>query len=51
LQYWAELLGAEWRAGRDVFAYFHNDPEGMAVINARALRSLMIARLEDDKPE
>ena len=26
--------------GTDVFAYFNNDPEGMAVINALELKSL-----------
>lgn len=38
---WASILAAQWRAGRDVFAYFNNDPEGMAVINAHELRALL----------
>jgi uncharacterized protein YecE (DUF72 family) len=44
--YWAELLAGQWRAGRDVFAYFNNDPEGMAVINAQELRARMIELIE-----
>jgi uncharacterized protein YecE (DUF72 family) len=43
LKSWAARLSEQWRAGRDVFAYFNNDPEGMAVINARELRALTIA--------
>jgi hypothetical protein len=48
MQYWAEVFAAQWRAGRDVFAYFNNDPEGMAVVNARELRALTIARLQEE---
>ena len=48
MQYWADVLAAQWRAGRDVFAYFNNDPEGMAVINAQELRSLMQTQLEEE---
>ena len=47
MQYWADVLTAQWRAGRDVFAYFNNDPEGMAVINARELRALMHTQREE----
>jgi uncharacterized protein YecE (DUF72 family) len=46
LEHWAATLAEQWRAGRDVFAYFNNDPEGMAVINAQELRALMIASIE-----
>jgi uncharacterized protein YecE (DUF72 family) len=46
MEYWAETLAEQWRAGRDVFAYFNNDPEGMAVINAQELRRLIIASIE-----
>ena len=48
MQYWADVLAAQWRAGRDVFAYFNNDPEGMAVINAQELRALITARLQGE---
>jgi uncharacterized protein YecE (DUF72 family) len=46
LQQWAAQLAEQWRAGRDVFAYFNNDPDGMAVRNAQELRALMIAAIE-----
>jgi uncharacterized protein YecE (DUF72 family) len=45
LDRWATRLYERVKAGRDVFAYFNNDPEGMAVVNARELQSLMTARM------
>lgn len=39
LDRWAERLAAEWREGRDVYAYFNNDPGAVAVANAQALRA------------
>jgi uncharacterized protein YecE (DUF72 family) len=48
MQFWADTLAAQWRAGGDVFAYFNNDPDGMAAINARELRALIRTRLEDE---
>lgn len=42
---WAERLAEQWRAGRDVYAYFNNDPEGMAVFNAQELRDELTQRL------
>ena len=41
LKWWAGALIERLRAGRDVFAYFNNDPEGMAVVNARELKTLL----------
>jgi uncharacterized protein YecE (DUF72 family) len=41
LDRWATRLYELAQDGRDVYAYFNNDPEGMAVINARELRSLI----------
>jgi uncharacterized protein YecE (DUF72 family) len=35
---WAGWLADQWRQGRDVFAYFNNDPNATAVRNALALR-------------
>lgn len=35
---WAGRLADQWRGGRDIYAYFNNDPEGMAVANAQELR-------------
>ena len=37
---WAARLAAEWRAGRDVYVYFNNDPEAVATHDARRLRDL-----------
>jgi uncharacterized protein YecE (DUF72 family) len=39
LQRWAQRLADEARQGRDVFAYFNNDPDAAAVANAMTLRS------------
>jgi uncharacterized protein YecE (DUF72 family) len=41
LDRWATRLYELARDGREVYAYFNNDPEGMAVFNARELRSLI----------
>jgi len=46
LKFWAEQLAERWRAGCDIFAYFNNDPEGMAVINAQEFRAFMMASIE-----
>jgi uncharacterized protein YecE (DUF72 family) len=35
---WARRLADEWRAGRDVYAYFNNDPDAVATHDARRLR-------------
>ena len=42
---WAGVLAEQWRGGRDVYAYFNNDPEGMAVFNAQELRGDLTQRL------
>jgi uncharacterized protein YecE (DUF72 family) len=39
LERWADRLVCDWRAGRDVYAYFNNDPEAVATMNARDLRA------------
>ena len=44
IERWAARLCEQAQAGRDVFAYFNNDPEGMAVFNASELQSLVTAR-------
>jgi uncharacterized protein YecE (DUF72 family) len=41
LRKWAARLANEWRAGRDVYAYFNNDPQGVAAENAARLRSMV----------
>jgi uncharacterized protein YecE (DUF72 family) len=38
LDAWAERLAADWRAGRDVYAYFNNDPDAVSTEDARRLR-------------
>lgn len=42
---WAARLYELAQSGRDVFAYFNNDPEGMAVANAQELQLLISSRL------
>jgi len=41
LSRWAAWLGERHREGRAVFAYFNNDPDAAAVVNALALRDLL----------
>jgi uncharacterized protein YecE (DUF72 family) len=45
LEGWADRLAATWRRGRDVYAYFNNDPEAVATVNARTLAAALDARL------
>ena len=40
---WARRLAAEWRQGRDVYAYFNNDPDAVSTGDARRLRHLTFA--------
>jgi uncharacterized protein YecE (DUF72 family) len=39
LDRWADRLAGYWREGRDVYAFFNNDPEAVATMNARDLRA------------
>jgi uncharacterized protein YecE (DUF72 family) len=41
LQAWAVRLAADYRVGRDVFAYFNNDPDAVATENALRLRAFL----------
>ena len=45
LDRWAGRLAETYREGKAVYAYFNNDPEGMAVVNAQELRALVTARI------
>jgi uncharacterized protein YecE (DUF72 family) len=45
LDRWAARLAEEWQDGRDVFAYFNNDPDAIATENARDLRARLERRL------
>jgi uncharacterized protein YecE (DUF72 family) len=47
LQWWAARLRQQHRSGRSVFAYFNNDPEGMAPVNARELKALLVPADKD----
>jgi uncharacterized protein YecE (DUF72 family) len=40
---WARRLAAEWRRGRDVYAYFNNDPDAVSTHDARRLREMTFA--------
>jgi uncharacterized protein YecE (DUF72 family) len=42
---WADRLAADWREGREVYAYFNNDPDAIATMNARTLRDKVRARM------
>jgi uncharacterized protein YecE (DUF72 family) len=50
LRRWAARLVEEWRAGRDVFAYFNNDPEAVATKDAVRLRALVNSYLPLRQP-
>jgi uncharacterized protein YecE (DUF72 family) len=45
LSAWADRLVARWRAGQDVYAYFNNDPDAVATINARTLQRMCRERM------
>lgn len=45
LDRWAERLAGECQAGRDVYAYFNNDPDAAAPRDAAVLRAALDARL------
>jgi uncharacterized protein YecE (DUF72 family) len=44
LESWASTLANQWRAGRQIYAYFNNDPDAVATENARTLRRLLFER-------
>lgn len=41
LAFWAQRLASAAEKGREVYAYFNNDPEGYAILNALRLRELL----------
>lgn len=43
LRQWARRIAAEWLSGKDVFAYFNNDPDAVATENALRLRGHVAA--------
>ena len=42
LDYWAGRLASAWSSGKDVFAYFNNDPDAVAVGDAVRLRNQVL---------
>jgi len=44
LERWASVLADEWRRGRQVYAYFNNDPDAVATENALTLRQLLFEK-------
>jgi uncharacterized protein YecE (DUF72 family) len=47
LERWAHRLAEAWLAGRDVYAYFNNDPDATATRNALSLRRRVNAIVGD----
>jgi uncharacterized protein YecE (DUF72 family) len=45
LSRWADRLVERWNAGHDVYAYFNNDPDAVATVNARTLQQMCRARV------
>ena len=50
MEHWAGRLFEQWCEGRDLYAYFNNDPQGMAPINAGELREMLTAAIEAGRP-
>ena len=44
LERWASTLAKQWRGGRQVYAYFNNDPDAVATENALTLRRLVLEK-------
>jgi uncharacterized protein YecE (DUF72 family) len=44
LDRWAARLVEQWQSGKEVFAYFNNDPDAVATRNARTLRARIESR-------
>jgi uncharacterized protein YecE (DUF72 family) len=42
---WADRLAEQWKKGRQVFAYFNNDPDAVATENAQTLRRLVLSKI------
>ncbi|HUK35456.1 MAG TPA: DUF72 domain-containing protein, partial [Vicinamibacterales bacterium] len=43
LQRWASILAEQWTRGRQVYAYFNNDPDAVATQNALTLRDAVFS--------
>jgi uncharacterized protein YecE (DUF72 family) len=44
LERWAATLAEQWADGRQVYAYFNNDPDAVATENALTLRRLLLEK-------
>ena len=44
LERWAAILAEQWRGGRQIYAYFNNDPGAVATENALTLRRLLLEK-------
>ena len=48
LDRWAARLAEQWQDDREVYAYFNNDPDGVAPGDARRLRQALAQRITGD---
>lgn len=46
LDRWAHRLSEQWHEGKAVYAYFNNDPDAVATMNAKTLRERLIGRAD-----
>ena len=44
LEQWASILADQWTRGRQIYAYFNNDPDAIATENALTLRRFVLDR-------
>jgi uncharacterized protein YecE (DUF72 family) len=44
LKHWASVVAEPWKSGRQVYAYFNNDPDAVATENALTLRRLLLEK-------
>lgn len=45
LERWASVLAEQWKGGRQVYAYFNNDPDAVATENALTLRRFVLGKI------
>ena len=45
LERWAVRLAEQWTSGRQVYAYFNNDPDAIATENAQTLRRQVLSKI------
>ena len=45
LERWASVLAEQWTSGRQVYAYFNNDPDAVATENALTLRRFVLGKV------